>query len=65
MDFSIKQLAEINKRCGVDVPLVLMNSFSTESATKEFLDSRGYKLRIHHFNQFELPRMDAETKMPA
>lgn len=65
IDFSIQQLMTINKKNGVSVPLVLMNSFNTESSTKEHLSKKNYGLEIHHFNQFELPRMDASTHMPA
>lgn len=42
IDFSIQQLMTINKKCGVDVPLVLMNSFSTEADTKRHLGSKNY-----------------------
>lgn len=65
LDFSLKQLEAINERYGVSVPLVLMNSFNTEAETKAYLAGVKTSVEVHHFNQFELPRMDAATGLPA
>ena len=37
LDFSLKQLEHVNQKYGVDVPLILMNSFNTETATLNHL----------------------------
>ncbi|KAH0576970.1 UTP-glucose-1-phosphate uridylyltransferase [Spironucleus salmonicida] len=63
LDFTVKQIEFINKKYDISVPLVLMNSFNTETQTKEHL-SNVKNVELIHFNQFELPRMDASTKLP-
>ena len=69
LDFSLDQLAWLNEKHGTDVPLVLMNSFNTDAQTKDFLAKRvasGRKMpRTRCFCQFELPRMDKSTGLPA
>lgn len=50
IDFSIKQLETINRKYGVDVPLVLMNSFNTEKDTKDHLAKSNPGVKIYHFN---------------
>lgn len=65
IDFSLKQLEVINKQHGINVPLVLMNSFNTETETKAHLAAVKPNVNVICFNQFELPRMDAETMLPA
>lgn len=50
LGFSLKQLEIINKRYGVSVPLVLMNSFNTEKATKDFIAQTKPGVEVLYFN---------------
>jgi UTP--glucose-1-phosphate uridylyltransferase len=65
LEFSIRQLEHLNAKYNVSVPIILMNSFNTEKDTKEFLTNLHSSVEVFCFNQFELPRMDAETMLPA
>eukprot|EP00703_Trepomonas_sp_PC1_P002704 JAP93902.1 UTP-glucose-1-phosphate uridylyltransferase [Trepomonas sp. PC1] len=65
LDFSMRQLKYLNEKYRVNVPLILMNSFNTDKATQEHVNAHNPGIDVHHFNQFELPRMDAESHMPA
>lgn len=59
-----QDLKETAGRLEGKIPLLLMNSFATEEATKDhFFDHRFFGLdpeSIHHFNQFVSVRMTAE-----
>lgn len=61
MDATIKQLNGLEKEYGIKVPLVLMNSFSTEDETKRIVGSHQH---IKMFNQPKFPRIHAGTLMP-
>ncbi|CAL6038038.1 UTP-glucose-1-phosphate_uridylyltransferase [Hexamita inflata] len=65
LDFSLKQLEYLNTTYGSNVPLVLMNSFNTDKDTLAHLEKVKPAVTVYNFNQFELPRMDAESKLPA
>ncbi|KAG9395501.1 UTP--glucose-1-phosphate uridylyltransferase family [Carpediemonas membranifera] len=65
LDLIVQQLQSLNKRYSVDIPLVLMNSFST----KPFVDADLPKyastgVTIHTFLQNQFPRLSAATERP-
>jgi len=65
LDLNVQQIEHLNKVYGVDVPLVLMNSFNTDDDTHKIL--RKYtqiKVSIHTFNQSRYPRINRDTLMP-
>uniref|UniRef100_A0A5S6R4Y6 UTP--glucose-1-phosphate uridylyltransferase n=1 Tax=Trichuris muris TaxID=70415 RepID=A0A5S6R4Y6_TRIMR len=65
LDLTIQQLECLNTKHGVDIPLVLMNSFNTEEDTKRALRKyRNVKVTVHTFNQSCYPRINRETMMP-
>lgn len=65
LDMTISQIEELNLKYGVDVPLVLMNSFNTHDDTGKVLHKyRSRKVRIITFQQSRYPRIDRETLMP-
>ena len=66
LDIIILQLKGLTKQYGVVVPLVLMNSFSTQKDTEKVIEK--YKddkdVVIKTFLQHKFPRIDAETLLP-
>lgn len=61
IDLIVRQLKFLNKKYNCNVPLVLMNSFNTESRTMKL--TRHYD-NIKAFNQSMFPRISAENLMP-
>ncbi|VDL73898.1 unnamed protein product [Nippostrongylus brasiliensis] len=65
LDLTLQQIQTLNKAYGVDVPLVLMNSFNTEEDTKKVLKKyANVKVSVHTFCQSQYPRINRETLMP-
>ncbi|KIH46538.1 UTP--glucose-1-phosphate uridylyltransferase [Ancylostoma duodenale] len=65
LDLTLQQIQTLNKTYGVDVPLVLMNSFNTEEDTKKVLKKyANVKVSVHTFCQSQYPRVNRETLMP-
>jgi len=65
LDLTVQQIESLNKKYDVDVPLVLMNSFNTDSDTKLILRKYGScHVKIHTFNQNRYPRINKETLLP-
>ncbi|KAL7718410.1 UTP--glucose-1-phosphate uridylyltransferase [Entamoeba marina] len=66
LDIIVKQLKALTNEYGVVVPLVLMNSFSTQEDTEKVLAK--YKddkdVKILTFLQHKFPRIDGETFIP-
>ncbi|CAP35745.2 Protein CBG18265 [Caenorhabditis briggsae] len=55
----------LNKTYGVDVPLVLMNSFNTNEDTSKVLKKySNVKVSVHTFSQSQYPRINRETLLP-
>lgn len=52
----------IKQKYGTEVPLILMNSFNTESATLQYLEDHNKNLRC--FEQSKCPRIDAANHRP-
>jgi len=65
LDLAVKQVEYLNAKHGVDVPLVLMNSFNTDKETKRLLsryDERHVTIRT--FVQSCYPLLDRSTLQP-
>ncbi|CAL1541637.1 unnamed protein product [Lymnaea stagnalis] len=65
LDLNVQQIEYMNKSYGVDVPLVLMNSFNTDEDTQKILRKYSQiKVSIVTFNQSRYPRINRDTLMP-
>ncbi|KAL8589716.1 hypothetical protein ACOMHN_027224 [Nucella lapillus] len=65
LDLNVQQIEHLNKVYGVDVPLVLMNSFNTDEDTNKLLRKYSQvKVSIHTFNQSRYPRINRESLLP-
>lgn len=65
LDLTVRQLENLNATYGIDVPLVLMNSFNTHTDTQSIL--RKYtdcNVKILNFNQSRYPRILKESLTP-
>lgn len=57
LDITVQQIRHLNDRYGVDVPLVLMNSFNTEDDTRKIISKYKDVITILTFNQKQYPRI--------
>ncbi|CAI4228013.1 unnamed protein product [Auanema sp. JU1783] len=65
LDLTMQQIQTLNNQYGVDVPLVLMNSFNTDDDTQKVLKKyANVKVSVHTFCQSQYPRINRETLMP-
>eukprot|EP00741_Cyanophora_paradoxa_P006884 tig00001049_g6659.t1 len=64
LDLTVRQIQGLNRAYGTDVPLVLMNSFNTESDTKKTLSRYKKKINVQTFMQKKFPRILKESHMP-
>ncbi|CAH1792959.1 unnamed protein product, partial [Owenia fusiformis] len=65
LDLTVQQIEYLNRKYGVDVPLVLMNSFNTQADTEKLLRKyANYKITIRTFEQSKYPRIDRESRLP-
>jgi UTP--glucose-1-phosphate uridylyltransferase len=65
LDLTVRQVDFLNSRHGVDVPLVLMNSFRTHDTTVRALSRyANHHVTIHCFEQSRFPRLDRDTFAP-
>lgn len=65
LDFAVRQVEDLNNRYGCDIPLVLMNSFSTHEDTLRLITGHwDRKVKIHTFVQNYIPRINRETMKP-
>ncbi len=62
LDLIVEQLAAVKQIHGVDVPLILMNSFYTHARTGEII--RKYPETVTTFQQNRFPRLEAESLHP-
>ena len=52
LDLTVRQVEYLNITYGVDVPLILMNSFNTAADTEAIVRKyRHHHIQIHAFNQ--------------
>lgn len=65
LDLTVRQVEYLNTRYGVDVPLILMNSFRTHEATIKILNKyAGHHVSITCFTQSCFPRIDRDHFTP-
>ena len=65
LDMSVRQIEYFNTMYGVDVPLILMNSFKTNEVTMKLINKyRMHNLTIHTFMQSCFPRILKDTLLP-
>lgn len=65
LDLTVRQVEYLNSLYGVDVPLVLMNSFNTHEETVRIIRKyRMHNLSIHTFNQSCFPFIVQDTMLP-
>uniref|UniRef100_A0A7S3LNN5 UTP--glucose-1-phosphate uridylyltransferase n=1 Tax=Aplanochytrium stocchinoi TaxID=215587 RepID=A0A7S3LNN5_9STRA len=65
LDLTVKQVEFLNTKYGVDVPLILMNSFNTDTETERVLSKYSdHNLKIFTFTQHYFPRIDKHTMTP-
>jgi UTP--glucose-1-phosphate uridylyltransferase len=65
LDMTVRQVEFLNSMYGVDVPLVLMNSFKTHETTAKIIRKyRMHNLTIHTFMQSCFPRVIKDTLLP-
>lgn len=65
LDMTVRQVEYLNSLYGVDVPLLLMNSFKTDAITMRLLNKyRQHNLTIHTFMQSCFPRIVKDTLQP-
>ncbi|KAF1742420.1 hypothetical protein MXB_763, partial [Myxobolus squamalis] len=65
LDISLIQLNTLNSQFNADVPLILMNSFSTNNATIRTLHKySNCPTKIHTFTQSQYPRISGDTLLP-
>ncbi|XP_049948349.1 UTP--glucose-1-phosphate uridylyltransferase-like [Schistocerca serialis cubense] len=65
LDLTVEQILYLNSTYGTNVPLVLMNSFNTESETQKMIEKyKGLNVQIHCFNQSCYPRTNESSFLP-
>lgn len=67
LDLTVRQMQGLNETYGVDVPLILMNSFNTDAETRKIVQKYGSgaaRVNIVTFNQSRFPRIGKETLLP-
>lgn len=65
LDLTVQQIEHLNQSHGVDVPLVLMNSFNTDDDTEKIIRKyHGRQVRILTFEQSCYPRIHKDTLLP-
>jgi len=66
LDLTVRQIEHLNKSYGVNVPLVLMNSFNTDEETAKILQKyKNSHVTILTFNQNRFPRIYKDSLEPA
>jgi len=65
LDLTVKQIQHLNKETGVDVPLILMNSFNTHDDTSKLLEKYNLGgVNFLTFNQSKYPRIVKDSLLP-
>jgi len=65
LDLAVNQIKDVNEKYDVDVPLVLMNSFNTDSQTAAVLENyTNSRVSIETFEQSCFPRIQQRSLMP-
>jgi UTP--glucose-1-phosphate uridylyltransferase len=64
LDLIVDQLCAVEKEFGVQVPLILMNSFYTHAETEKVIEKYRDRLKINSFQQNKFPRLLEDTRQP-
>ena len=65
LDLGVRQIEYLNSLHGMDIPLILMNSFKTHQVTTKCIRKyRNHNLTIHTILQNCFPRISKTTQMP-
>ncbi|KAJ3130740.1 UTP-glucose-1-phosphate uridylyltransferase [Irineochytrium annulatum] len=65
LDLTVRQIEWLNKEHGVNVPLILMNSFNTDTDTLRTIQKySSHGLQMMTFNQSRFPRVAKESLLP-
>ncbi len=64
LDLIVDQLCEVKREFGVEVPLILMNSFYTHAETEKVIEQYRDRLNIISFQQNRFPRLLEDTRQP-
>ncbi|KAH3684832.1 hypothetical protein WICPIJ_004185 [Wickerhamomyces pijperi] len=65
LDLAVRQIEYLNRQYDSDVPLLLMNSFNTDSDTHQIIRKYGgHRIRIRTFNQSKYPRILKDSLLP-
>jgi UTP--glucose-1-phosphate uridylyltransferase len=65
LDMTVRQIGFLNKEHKVQVPLILMNSFNTDSETARIIQKyNSNDTKIMTFNQSRFPRIQKESHLP-
>lgn len=65
LDLSVRQIEYLNRKYDSDVPLLLMNSFNTDSDTEHLIKKYSEnRIRIRSFNQSRYPRVYKDSLLP-
>ena len=65
LDMTVEQIDSMNMKYGVNIPLVLMNSFNTDEDTGNILRKyMSVHVDIQSFQQSKYPRINQETLIP-
>jgi len=64
LDLIVEKIGLLNGQFNVRVPLVLMNSFSTDQDTQKIIKRYSSRLQIYTFQQNQVPRLRKDTMLP-
>lgn len=64
LDLIVEQLDSAKKDFGVEIPLILMNSFYTHKQTIKILNKYKANFPVHCFQQNRFPRLQKATGLP-
>mmetsp|Transcript_15700 Transcript_15700/g.25843 ORF Transcript_15700/g.25843 Transcript_15700/m.25843 type:complete len:603 (+) Transcript_15700:101-1909(+) len=68
LDLTVRQIQGLNRAYGVQIPLILMNSFSTNEETKKVIHRyKKHRVQVSTFRQHRFPRIlkDSFTLVPS
>ncbi|MBU2515054.1 UTP--glucose-1-phosphate uridylyltransferase [bacterium] len=64
LDLIVEQIHMLNLKYGSQVPLVLMNSYSTDQDTQKIIGKYDNILPVYTFRQNEFPRLRTDSLLP-
>eukprot|EP01098_Paradermamoeba_levis_P004355 TRINITY_DN1876_c0_g1_i2.p1 TRINITY_DN1876_c0_g1~~TRINITY_DN1876_c0_g1_i2.p1 ORF type:complete len:389 (-),score=105.60 TRINITY_DN1876_c0_g1_i2:15-1181(-) len=65
LDIAVRQVEYLKERFGVEVPLILMNSFHTDAEMQKVVKKYENRIPIFTFCQSKFPRLDKATLEPS